>query len=127
MAGPTLALEAEVDETSTLAANLWHGLTPAGTLTAMDITSGRGDLLGVTPAGDYVFKAPHGEDTTVLTFTYIQNAIPVTGNTLTIRTGEDLQVRRTPRDEGVHGKQSGIERAGSAEDHKFGQPGHPHG
>ena len=34
-----------------------------------------------------MFNAPNGKDTTVLTFTYIQNAIPVPGNTLTIRTG----------------------------------------
>jgi hypothetical protein len=76
-----------VAKKGTLAANLLAGLTPAGTLTSMDITTGGGDLVWTTAAGDYVFNAPNGKDTTVLTFTYIQNAIPVPGNTLTIRTG----------------------------------------
>lgn len=86
MAGPKLELEAEVDKKGTLAANLFDGLTEAATLIVMDITSGRGDLVSMTPEGDFVFNAPRGNDTTVLTFTYIQNEIPVTDNTLTIET-----------------------------------------
>jgi hypothetical protein len=87
VAGPTLALTAEVAKKGTVAANLLGGLSPAGTLTASSITSGGGDLVWTTPEGDYVFNAPNGKDITVMTFTYIQNGIPVTGNTLTIRTG----------------------------------------
>ena len=85
--GPTLALTASVAKKDTLAANLLGGLTPAGTLTAMTVTEGGGDLVWTTAAGDYVFNAPNGKDTTVLTFTYVQNGIPVPGNTLTIWTG----------------------------------------
>lgn len=85
--GPTLALTASVAKKGTLAANLLAGLSPVGTLTAMGITEGGGDLVWTTAAGDYVFNAPNGKDTTVLTFTYVQNDIPVSGNTLTIWTG----------------------------------------
>ena len=85
--GPTLALTSSVAKKDTLAANLLVGLTPAGTLTAMTVTEGGGDLVWTTAAGDYVFNAPNGKDTTVLTFTYVQNGIPVPGNTLTIWTG----------------------------------------
>jgi hypothetical protein len=52
----------------------------------MAITSGGGDLVWTTVDGDYVFNAPNGRDITVLTFTYVQNGIPVTGNTLSIST-----------------------------------------
>ena len=50
----------------------------------MEITSGGGELVWTTAEGDYVFNASNGKNTTVITFTYVQNAIPVTGNTLTI-------------------------------------------
>lgn len=84
--GPTLALTASVAKKGTLVANLLGGLTPAATLTAMTVTEGGGELAWTSAAGDYVFNAPNGKDTTVIGFTYVQNAIPVSGNTLTIST-----------------------------------------
>lgn len=86
MPGPTVVLTAAVEKKGTLTSNLLSGLSPAGTLTEIDITSGRGDLVWTTPSGDYVFNAPSGRDTTVITFTYAQSGIPVTGNLLTIST-----------------------------------------
>jgi hypothetical protein len=52
----------------------------------MEVTSGGGALVWTTPQGDYVFNAPNGRSTTVLRFTYVQNGIPVTNNTLTVGT-----------------------------------------
>lgn len=86
VAGPRLVLTASVAKKGTLASTLLSGLSPAGTLTEIAITSGRGNLVGMTPNGDYVFEAPNGKDTTVITFTYTQGGIPVTGNVLTIST-----------------------------------------
>ena len=63
------------------------GLNPAATLAATAITSGGGDVVWTTVQGDYVFNAPNGRSTTVIRFTYVQNGIPVTDNTLTISTG----------------------------------------
>ncbi len=71
----------------TLVSNLLSGLDPPATLTSMEITSGGGDLVWSTPQGDYVFNAPNGKSTTVISFTYVQNGIPVTNNTLTVGTG----------------------------------------
>jgi hypothetical protein len=85
-AGPTLALTESVAKKGTLASNLLSGLSPAATLAAVDVTSGRGELAWTMPSGEFLFTAPRGRDTTVITFTYIQNAIPVTGNTLTVST-----------------------------------------
>ena len=86
-AGPTLALTESVAKKGTLVSNLLPGLSPEATLAAVDIVSGRGDLVYTSPEGDYVFNAPNGRNTTVIEFTYIQNEIPVTDNTLTISTG----------------------------------------
>ena len=86
VAGPRLVLTASVARKGTLASTLLSGLDPAGTLTEIAITSGRGNLVGMSPNGDYVFEAPNGRDTTVVTFTYTQGGIPVTGNVLTIST-----------------------------------------
>ena len=71
----------------TLASNVLSGLEPAAALTAMEVASGGGDLVWTTPQGDYVFNAPNGRSTTVIRFTYVQNGIPVTTNTLTVSTG----------------------------------------
>ena len=71
----------------TLVSNLLSGLDPPATLTSMEIASGGGDLVWSTPQGDYVFNAPNGRSTTVIRFTYVQNGIPVTTNTLTVGTG----------------------------------------
>lgn len=86
LAGPRLVLTASVAKKGTLASTLLTGLTPAGTLTEIAITSGRGALVGMSPNGDYVFEAPSGRGITVITFTYTQAGIPVTGNRLTIST-----------------------------------------
>jgi hypothetical protein len=76
-----------VAKKGTLVSNVLRGLNPAGTITAITIASGGGDLAWTTAAGDYVFNAPNGRSTTVIRFTYVQNGIPVTDNTLSISTG----------------------------------------
>jgi hypothetical protein len=76
-----------VDKKGTLASNLLSGLDPVATLAAMEITSGGGEIVWTTAQGDYVFNASNGRSTTVIRFTYVQNGIPVTNNTLTISTG----------------------------------------
>jgi hypothetical protein len=85
--GPTLTLTESVDKKGTLASNLLPGLGPEATLAAVDIVSGGGEIVYTSPEGDYVFNAPNGRNTTVITFTYVQGEIPVTDNTLTISTG----------------------------------------
>jgi Flp pilus assembly pilin Flp len=86
VAGPRLVLTAAIAKKGTLAANLLSGLSQAATLAGIGVTSGRGELAWSTANGDYVFNAPGGKDTTVITFTYTQGSINVTGNTLTIST-----------------------------------------
>jgi hypothetical protein len=76
-----------VAKKGTLVSNVLSGLDPAATLTAMEVSSGGGDLVWTTPQGDYVFDAPNGRSTTVIRFSYVQNGIPVTNNTLTVSTG----------------------------------------
>lgn len=84
--GPILALTESVDKKGTLASNLLPGLSAEARLAAIDIVSGGGEIVYTTPAGDYVFNAPNGRNTTVIAFTYVQGEIPVTDNTLTIST-----------------------------------------